>query len=111
MNRAAQHLTGWQEERVRNKSWQPLIAPESREAAGLLVEGLAVRQNVDLALLGKAGNRIPVRGTTAPIVDETGDPRGMILSFIDQSNVRLLEERVRRSGRLAARASWRGHGA
>ncbi len=102
MNRAAQQLTGWREEQVRDKNWQPLIAPESREAAGSLVVGLAVRQNVDLALLGKAGNRIPVRGTTAPIVDENGDPQGMILSFIDQSNVRLLEERVRRSGRLAA---------
>lgn len=102
INRAAQQMTGWEEARVLSEGWEPLIAPDSRLAVQNLVGSRQQRQNLDLYLLDRTGKKVPVRGTSAPILDENGDPLGTILTFIDQSGVRLLEERVRRSGRLAA---------
>jgi len=102
INRAAQQLTGWGEAEVLNNRWESLVAPDGQGDVAALVESKSPRQNLDLYLLDRQGGRIPVRGTTAPILDEHGEPLGVILTFIDQSSVRLLEERVRRSGRLAA---------
>jgi len=102
VNRAAEQLTGWSASKVLSQPLETLFGPESRPAIEGLVGSRDVRQNLDLSLLDRQGGKIPVRGTTAPIVDEVGEPLGTILTFIDQSSVRLLEERVKRSGRLAA---------
>lgn len=101
-NKAAQQLTGWDEAKVLGGQWGSLVAPDNRGDLAAFIESRTPEHNLDLHLLDRQGKKIPVRGTTAPILDENGEPLGVILTFIDQSSVRLLEERVRRAGRLAA---------
>jgi PAS domain S-box-containing protein len=101
-NRAAQQLTGWSEAEALSRDWKDKVSDESRQMLQSIFQEKNVRQNLDFYLLARSGDRVAVRGTTAPIVDENDCFQGTILTFIDQSGVKLLEERVRRAGRLAA---------
>ena len=102
MNRAAAELTGWSSAEIIDKPWDTLVPVQEQAEMKELVRSLSARRNLPLQLLSRSGQPVAVRCATAPILDEFGDPEGLILTFIDQSSVLLLEEKVRRAGRLAA---------
>lgn len=101
-NRATRELTGWEDVDVLGRHWEEMFAPASRESLRSDPRGQTTWQDVEVDLLGRDEKQIPVRASSAPVVDEYGETQGLIVTFIDLSNVRLLEERVRRADRLAA---------
>ncbi|KOH46033.1 PAS domain S-box protein [Sunxiuqinia dokdonensis] len=107
MNPIAEQLTGWNEAEALGKPVKSvfhIINESSRNEVACPVEKvLAKGAIVGLAnhtlLITRQGNEIPVADSGAPIRDENGDIKGVVLVFRDQTAERDLQRQLQRSER------------
>jgi PAS domain S-box-containing protein len=104
MNPVAEKLTGYTEKAAKGQKIStvfPLLNEKTGEAlqnpvAKVIEEGRIVGLANHTLLINKAGDKIPISDSAAPIVDEDDNITGVILVFKDETNLRkqnrLLEE-------------------
>jgi hypothetical protein len=110
LNPVAEGLTGWSDAEARGKPLATvlrLISEGTREEIENLTlralrAGSAVHLTDRVLLLSKDGTEIPIEDSAAPIRDETGTVRGVILVFRDVSRRRQLEEQLTQSQKMEA---------
>lgn len=103
-NRAAEELTGITAVDALGKSMKTVFF-ENRAVVGQIEKTLATGRSYsdyEAELTAKHGPPLPVGLVTSVLTDEGGRPTGVILTIRDQTSVRDLKERMRRSDRLAA---------
>jgi two-component system sensor histidine kinase AtoS len=104
LNPAAELMTGFFAGEVAGRYCSEVFA-HTPELAELLMETLASRQavpGVTLGLRRRNGRRLPVEVGVSPLRGSEGKELGVIGVFRDLTRVRQLEDRLRRSDRLAA---------
>jgi PAS domain S-box-containing protein len=107
-NRTAVEFLGWTEEEARSR---PLDEVFGAEAAKLLLQTLRSgreHQRVEVLISKRPGSAAPgappmqVALTTSLLRDERRVVYGVIVTFVDQTRFKLMEERIRQLDRLAA---------
>lgn len=104
LNQAAEELTGLSGPVVRGKSLA-LALPRPSPLEGLVQKTLALARghaDFDVSLARADGGVAYVSAIASVLADAQGEARGAVLVLRDVSRVRDLEERLRRSERLAA---------
>jgi two-component system sensor histidine kinase AtoS len=104
LNPAAELMTGFFAGEVRGRYCTEIFA-HTADLAELLMETLASRAplpGVTLTLRRRDGRTVPVELSAAPLRGGEGKELGVIGVFRDLTRVRQLEDRLRRSDRLAA---------
>jgi two-component system sensor histidine kinase AtoS len=104
LNPAAELMTGFFSGEVRGRYCTEVFA-HTPDLAELLMETLASRApvpGVTLSLRRRNGRGVPVEFSAAPLRGGEGKELGVIGVFRDLTRVRQLEDRLRRSDRLAA---------
>ncbi|HXH83527.1 MAG TPA: ATP-binding protein [Candidatus Tectomicrobia bacterium] len=104
LNQAAELLTGFFAGEAVGRFCTEVFAP-TPELGELLMETLATRAPIagaTLTLRRRNGRAVPVEVATAPLRGREGKEQGAIATIRDLTPVRELEQRLRRSDRLAA---------
>ena len=104
-NRSAEEITGMRSRNVIGKNIFDLFGEDIREKAALSLDpqraetfdAVHFETNVQ-----KGANRVTVSCSIVPLTGRSGQTNGLIMTFQDVTEVRSLEEEVRRSDRLAA---------
>lgn len=118
LNAVAEELTGWKTEDARG---QPLTTvfriineytrePAECPATRALREGIIVTLANHTMLIRKDGTELPIADSAAPIRGETGNTRGVVLVFRDQTAKQAAEKSLRESAerlQVAAQATQR----
>ncbi|HEY0406506.1 MAG TPA: PAS domain S-box protein, partial [Pyrinomonadaceae bacterium] len=105
MNPVAQALTGWQPEQARGKPLEEVFriinertrAGVESPVAKVIREGRVVGLANHTLLLARDGREIPIDDSGAPISDEDGSIRGVVLVFHEITERRRAEEALRKS--------------
>ncbi len=105
-NGGATRLLGWQPQEILGRTLAAFLAADSVAEvwslrARLLSGGLSAVHG-ELIAVAKSGQRIPVWGSLAPIVDATGQPVGISVVARDLRQRKSLEEQVRQANKLEA---------
>lgn len=102
LNRSAMELTGFGRDEVAGVT-PPFVPADDPSFNRLLDEALHGRPFLRReALLQRAdGTTFPASLTTSPLRDERGGVRGAIAAFVDLTEIRKMEERIRQLDRLA----------
>lgn len=102
MNQSAVQLTGYGRDEVEGER-PPFLPGDDDNAAKLIGQALAGRPFVrrDVTLRRKDGTDFPASLTTSPLLDERRGVRGAIATFLDLTEIRKMEERIRQLDRLA----------
>jgi two-component system sensor histidine kinase PilS (NtrC family) len=82
-------------------AFDPLMPEFAREITGVMGSGQG-RLRHELTLRRPDGSNLPLGLSTSILKDDNGDGRGVIAVFKDLTDVREMEERVRKADRLAA---------
>jgi PAS domain S-box-containing protein len=101
-NPTAEHLTGLSQSQVRLRSYAQVFNANpwiTRMVKSTLLS-TSSRTAGEGELIGKLRHRMPVRLTSSPILDSTGNPLGIVLVIHDLSYQKGLEEDVRKADRL-----------
>lgn len=69
---------------------------------GIAAAQASPRQLIDEVLWRKDGRSLPVEIFVSPIIDERGDARGLVVSFADATEKRLLHDELERANRLSS---------
>ncbi len=104
-NRAAEEILGLSEKRVRGRSIREGIGSNYPELADRLDWVVATQQmdsRTELTICREDGKSLPVGISTSILSGGNGKPRGVIAVFADLTDVKQIEERLRRQDRLAA---------
>jgi two-component system cell cycle sensor histidine kinase/response regulator CckA len=110
MNSVAEALTGWRQGEVKRKPLHTilhLIREDTREQISGLVEnalreGAAVSMAERARIISKDKTEIAIEHSAAPLRDEDGKVRGVILVFRDVTGRRQLEEQLSHSQKMEA---------
>jgi PAS domain S-box-containing protein len=110
MNSVAEALSGWRQAEARGKPLQtvlPLIREDTREEiSGLVAKALREGSVISMAerarIVSKDGAEIAIEHSAAPLRDENGKMRGVILVFRDVTGRRQLEEQLSHSQKMEA---------
>ncbi len=110
LNATAEALTGWRQREARGKDLPAvlrLIREDTREempsvTARALQEGAALAIAERARVISKDGSEIAVDYSAAPIRDEDGRARGVILVFRDVTGRRQMEEQLSHSQKMEA---------
>jgi two-component system, cell cycle sensor histidine kinase and response regulator CckA len=110
MNSVAEALTGWRESEARGKPLSSvfrLIHQDTREeipspTPNALGEGGAVSIAERARLIARDGTEIAIEHSAAPILNDGGKLRGVILVFRDVTGRRQLEEQLSHSQKMEA---------
>jgi PAS domain S-box-containing protein len=102
MNPVAESLTGWNQGEIIGKPLEDvfnIINKKTRETVEnpvkkVIREGSIVGLANHTLLIGRDGTEIPVDDSGAPIMDEQGDMRGVVLIFRDVGEKRRAEEEL-----------------
>ena len=104
-NRSAEEITGLRSRNVIGKNIFDLFGEDIREKAALSLDSQraetfdAVHFETNVQ---KGADRVTVSCSIVPLTGRSGQTNGLIMTFQDVTEVRSLEEEVRRSDRLAA---------
>ena len=105
MNRVAEQLTGWQEPEVRGRRLDDVFHIVSEETRAVvenpvqrvLREGTVVGLANHTLLIARSGTEQPITDSGAPIRDENGVTKGVVLVFRNQAEERNAEAEMRRN--------------
>jgi len=97
LNPVAEKLTGWKKEEARGKPLAevfPIVNEYTREmvenpVGKVLKEGKIVGLANHTVLIAKDGTELPIADSGAPILDDDGKIKGVVMVFRDQSDERL----------------------
>lgn len=104
-NRAAEEILGLSEKKVRGRSLREAIGASYPELADRLDWVVATQQmdsRTELTISREDGKSLPVGISTSILSGGNGKPRGVIAVFADLTEVKQIEEKLRRQDRLAA---------
>src|SRR5262249_11414689 len=104
-NPVARDLTGWDQEEGAGKLLEhvfQIVSEETREqveqpVAGGIRDGTVVGLACHTLLIARDGTERPIADSAAPIRDEVGNIRGVVLAFRDVADYRRWEEAIRQS--------------
>lgn len=101
MNQKAQEITGIDAERVSDSSASDLPEPLAAIFADTISNGAKIRDR-DVVIATKDGEEVPVRISTSVFYGHEGIARGALALISDMTELRKLEEQVRRKDRLSS---------
>jgi two-component system sensor histidine kinase PilS (NtrC family) len=105
-NRAAETISGFEENEVIGKSLVTIFGESIRGKVDICLAAVQTEEfsseHFEANLPAKAGHETTVACSISPLFRRTGEVSGLIVMFQDISEVRALEESLRRSDRLAA---------
>ncbi len=103
-NRTAAEITGYQAEEMTGKSIYALFGDIELPVADLLelTESNDQPQRFDTDLMTPEGFAIHIGYHISPLFSEAGETTGLIITFQDLTDIRSMEEKMRRKDRLAA---------
>lgn len=104
-NRAAEDILGILEKKVRGRSLREAIGshyPELAERLDWVVATQQMDSRTELTINRLDGKSLPVGISTSILSGTNGKPRGVIAVFADLTEVKQIEEKLRRQDRLAA---------
>jgi PAS domain S-box-containing protein len=104
LNACAEMVTGWTLNEALGRPWQEVFQIEhGTTGASLedvveraLQEGIVINLNEDSHLVTKAGRRMPVDDSVAPVRDDQGEVTGCVIVFRDATERRQMETELRR---------------
>lgn len=103
-NRASEEITGYKSSDVRGRNIFEIFG-DIRKQIEVGLESIRTRSRLprfDIGCKAANGGDIHLGFSVAPLVDESGEARGYVLTFQDLTEVMELEREVRRQERLAA---------
>ncbi len=103
-NRASEEITGYKATDVRGRNIFEIFG-DIRKQIEVGLESIRTRSRLprfDIGCKTASGGDIHLGFSVAPLVDESGEARGYVLTFQDLTEVMELEREVRRQERLAA---------
>lgn len=104
-NRAAEEILGLPEKKVRGHSLRDAIGsfyPELADRLDWVVATQQMDSRSELTINRADGKSLPVGISTSILSGTNGKPRGVIAVFADLTEVKQIEEKMRRQDRLAA---------
>ncbi len=99
LNRRAGEILGLKEESLRGKAVSVVLGQESVE---WFQNGKMTMRDREVQVSTPSGSKVPLGLSATPLKDETGREMGSVILLRDLREIRDLQERVRRSERLAA---------
>ncbi len=99
LNRRAGEILGLKEESLRGKAVSVVLGQESVK---WFQNGKMTMHDREVQVSTPSGNKVPLGLSAAPLKDEMGREMGSVILLRDLREIRDLQERVRRSERLAA---------
>lgn len=110
LNPAAEGLTGWKQTEAKGKPAQSVLRllnektgePIEHPTGKVIREGRTVGLVDPTVLVSKDGAQVPIESSAAPIRDETGDRRGVILVFRDITGRRHLQDQLSHAQKMEA---------
>ena len=99
LNRRAAEFLGDEETKLKGLKISNIFDPDIEE---LLKDQKMIIRDMEVEIKPTAGGRIPLSLSAAPLKDETGREMGLVLLLRDLREIRDLQEKVRRSERLAS---------
>jgi len=102
MNQAAELLTAWQFDEIKNKSVQDvfrIISTETRESVNHIIEnclsdGKSINKSTHL-MLTKNDNEKDIESSISPILNTSGSIEGIVIVFHDETERRQLENTIK----------------
>lgn len=104
-NKTAEEITGYTAEQMRGKTIFTLFGDIQREIQGAISADESKRYYQDRHEVGFSspeGFVVQIGYSISPLFAETGEKTGLIITFQDLTEIRSMEESVRRKDRLAA---------
>jgi len=110
MNPVAESLTGWTFEQAKDQNINKvfnLINTIDRKTVtdsfkSVITEGKAIHIKQDVALISKDGTEYQIADSAAPILDESGNTRGLVLVFNDITEQKIIDEQLQHSKKMDA---------
>jgi two-component system sensor histidine kinase HydH len=99
LNRRAGEILGVDEGRLRGKEFSVVLGQESVK---WFQNGRMMIRDREVEVFTPSGTKIPLGLSATPLKDETGQEMGSVILIRDLREIRDLQEKVRRSERLAA---------
>ncbi|MFT0851188.1 diguanylate cyclase [Achromobacter sp. F4_2707] len=102
LNPAAEAMTGWSLEEAREKRMEEVMQVESATGEGIgqcplqevLSSRRASRNKIELVLVSRAGERMHIENSAAPILNEQGQVLGAVVVFHDSGPVRAMANKM-----------------
>lgn len=104
-NQAAQEILGYRSPEIQGRDFRRVFGhrmPDLVERLQQVLESGRMEPRFELVIVSRSGRQCPVGFTLSPLKDPQGNPRGVIGVFQDLTEIKLLEDRIRTSDRLAA---------
>ena len=105
-NRAAETISGFAESDVIGKSLLTIFGETIQRKVDICLGAVQTTEfsteHFEARLPGPAGGKVTAACSISPLFRRTGEVSGLIVTFQDITEVRVLEESLRRSDRLAA---------
>lgn len=103
-NAAAEEITGYEAEDVRGENVSMFFGDMTRQIADSLEAAASskVSPRFETDCLTQSGFMLRLGFSIAPLFTESGETTGLVITFQDLTDVRVMEETARRQDRLAA---------
>ena len=99
INRRAEEFLGEKEKNLKGRKISDIL---DKNLEALFEENRLVIRGQEIEIQRPSGNRVPLSLSAAPLKDEMGREMGSVLLFRDLREIRDLQEKVRRTERLAS---------